>query len=361
MNSDARVSISHIGGVKRTIICCNALDWLQGIDDNSLPGSVFTSLPDISELPLLFRGTIDEKCEKYKAWFMDVAELIMNKLAVGEYAIFLQSDVRVQGLHGIHTQWLDKSYLCSAAAEKANCTMMWHKLVSCSNMEKRSISRPTYSHLLCYGKSCSYPSGAFATPDIFDRGDMVWVKGVGFDCCLMGIAFLKEVANTSCIIDPFCGHGTVLAMANTLGIDSIGVEISLRRCKKSMSLRLDERLDAMPLSRRRQMGLMNQGPYHSVSKMVPSDERLAESADISCLAIRDDIAEERLEYFADVDHEKVVSASDGLENSSDSSEMAPTVLEHCSLGDISHANGCKESCVLEAVVAGDLDEEDGPG
>lgn len=50
-------------------------------------------------------------------------------------------------------------------------------------------------------------SGAFASPDIFDRGHMLWPRAIGLDSCFLGLTFLKEVAMAKCIIDPFCGVG----------------------------------------------------------------------------------------------------------------------------------------------------------
>lgn len=61
----------------------------------------------------------------------------------------------------------------------------------------------------------------------------------GLDSCFVGIMFLKDVANASGIIDPFAGQGTVLAMANSVGLPSIGVEISPKRCRKANNLEID--------------------------------------------------------------------------------------------------------------------------
>jgi tRNA G10 N-methylase Trm11 len=86
---------------------------------------------------------------------------------------------------------------------------------------------------------------------------MLWAKGIGLNTALMGCAFLKNIANADCIIDPFCGVGTILAMANCLGVNSIGIEISERRCRKARSLQLYKQLDEMKASLRRQMGLLD--------------------------------------------------------------------------------------------------------
>jgi hypothetical protein len=88
----------------------------------------------------------------------------------------------------------------------------------------------------------NYRPAAFSIPDVFYRGDMVWSKGIGLDCCYAGVVFLKEVVGATCIVDPFAGQGTVIAMANALGVDALGVEISLNRCKKARRLNLTDKL-----------------------------------------------------------------------------------------------------------------------
>lgn len=40
----------------RELVCDDALVWLDSFADNSLPGCVFTSLPDISEVPDVSKG-----------------------------------------------------------------------------------------------------------------------------------------------------------------------------------------------------------------------------------------------------------------------------------------------------------------
>lgn len=42
-----------------------------------------------------------------------------------------------------------------------------------------------------------------------------------------------QTGTLKCVVDPFCGEGTVLAVANQMGLDSLGVERSYKRCKKA--------------------------------------------------------------------------------------------------------------------------------
>lgn len=119
----------------RTVVCGDAIDWLNSFDDNGLPEGYcgFTSLPDISELIRTFKTDTAE----YKKWFIDAAALFMSKLRVGSFVVFLQSDVRYLSPSGDVGEWIDKSYLCSAAAERTGCVLMWHKLVSMLNPRTR--------------------------------------------------------------------------------------------------------------------------------------------------------------------------------------------------------------------------------
>lgn len=112
----------------RKVICADAIEWLNAVEDNGLPEGFcgFTSLPDLSEVMAIFKTDTVE----YKKWFTNSAALFMSKLSVGSYVVFLQSDIRYMSETGEVCEWVDKSYLCSAAAERAGCTLMWHKLVS---------------------------------------------------------------------------------------------------------------------------------------------------------------------------------------------------------------------------------------
>ena len=111
----------------REVICGDSIEWLNGFPDGGLPAGYcgFTSLPDLSEVQNIFQtDTVS-----YKKWFTDTVALFMRKLSRGSYVVFLQSDIRYMTESGEVTQWIDKSFLCSTAAEREGCTLMWHKLV----------------------------------------------------------------------------------------------------------------------------------------------------------------------------------------------------------------------------------------
>jgi len=248
-------------GSSRRIVCDDAIEWLKGHQDNSLQGHVFTSIPDVSELNFLsskIEGKKEEeeesrqkrRIQRYKEWFIDVATLILQKLPQNAFAIFYQSDVRVLDNQSHVLEWIDKSHLCHVAADRANVQLKWHKLCSLTEhpFEKRSVGRPAYSHLLCYGKGkkSSFESSLHPVPDIFWRGDMIWPKAIGLHAALLGCGFLARVnptlseKNGGTIIDPFCGFGTICAVANVLELDAVGIEISEKRCRKARHLSVDD-------------------------------------------------------------------------------------------------------------------------
>ena len=78
---------------------------------------------------------------------------------------------------------------------------------------------------------------ADVVPDI---GEKTWQRGMGLNACL-GIAdFLAKQTSTKMLINPFCGEGSMLAAANARGLDSMGIERSLKRVQKAQLLQINE-------------------------------------------------------------------------------------------------------------------------
>lgn len=210
---------------QRTVECADALVWLQ--DRPVLEGcSAITSLPDVSEFPEL-------SLAEWKQWFIRAAVLVLSKVPAQGVAIFYQTDVKKDGA------WVDKGYLISKAAEEAGCEMLWHKVVCRRAPGSVTFGRPAYSHMLCFSRGIRVDLGK-ATPDVLpDAGEVTWTRGMGLQACLAACRFILEHTATRTVVDPFCGHGTVLAVANALGLDAVGVELSRKRAKKARALRVN--------------------------------------------------------------------------------------------------------------------------
>jgi tRNA G10 N-methylase Trm11 len=63
---------------------------------------------------------------------------------------------------------------------------------------------------------------------------------MGIDACLAACRYVLANTSTRTIVDPFCGHGTVLAAANELGLKAIGVELGRKRARRALRLSFRE-------------------------------------------------------------------------------------------------------------------------
>jgi hypothetical protein len=185
--------------LRREVHCADALEWLR--DNPAAPGtSVVTSLPDMSELPEL-------GFEDWRAWFLQAARAVIAWVPSDGVAIFFQSDVRHGGA------WIDKGYLVQRAAED--------------------------SHLVCFA-----PGGRDAPsrpgPDVLaDAGFKPSTKSMGVEACRLALRFVLDETPARRVIDPFCGQGTLLAVANAMGLDAVGVDKSQRACRAARKLDLE--------------------------------------------------------------------------------------------------------------------------
>ncbi|MEW5855199.1 MAG: DNA methyltransferase [Myxococcota bacterium] len=208
---------------RRTVHCQDALAWLQ--EPTALKGaSVVTSLPDVSELGL--------DLSTWKKWFTDTAALILERTPPDAVAIFYQTDVKKEG------QWVDKGYLVHAAAERVGARLLWHKIVCRRPAGTVTFGRPAYSHMQCYSRGLTLDLSRSTADVLPDAGEMNWSRAMGVNACLVACRFIRDHTRSHVVVDPFCGKGTVLAVANALGLDAVGVELSRKRAKAARGMRV---------------------------------------------------------------------------------------------------------------------------
>ena len=214
---------------RRAVFHADALVWLR--ESAPLGGaSVVTSLPDASELPAL-------KLDAWTRWFEDAACATMDAVTDDGVAIFFQSDIKRDGV------WIDKGALVARAAERTGAALLFHKIVCRKPAGTVTYGRASYSHLLGFARRLR-PSLRRTTADVLpDAGHMPGNKSMGVKACIDACRFVAAETTTRTIVDPFCGWGTVLAVANALGLDAIGVDLSARMCRRARTLQLD--LDAL--------------------------------------------------------------------------------------------------------------------
>ena len=215
--SPSRHSLSS--SPSREVFCEDALGWLEraGVLEGS---SLVTSLPDFSEFPRL-------TLEGWQEWFVGAAVRVMQSCPPEGVSIFFQSDVRHAGL------WVDKAFLCQLAARQLGHGLLWHKVVARVAPGTPTFGRPGYAHLLCFAPVLR-PSLERSTADVLpQRGPSSWSRGLGLEVCRQICRYLLKETTTRKLVAPFCGEGLLLAVANQMGLEAVGIELSRKRAEKA--------------------------------------------------------------------------------------------------------------------------------
>lgn len=201
----------------------DALAWLR---ENPLPPghAALTSLPDSSELRRL-------PFAAWRTWFTDAAAQTLRSTPACSAAVFFQTDTKRDGL------WVDKAQLVAEGARGAGGHLLWHKIVCRAPAGRATGGRPGYAHLLCWSRELRDAVDR-ATPDVLpELGAMTWPRAIGLAAARFAVGWLRDHAGATAIVDPFCGVGTVLAVANAMGLGAIGVEVSPGRAQRARELR----------------------------------------------------------------------------------------------------------------------------
>jgi tRNA G10 N-methylase Trm11 len=67
---------------------------------------------------------------------------------------------------------------------------------------------------------------------------MTWSQAMGVEACRLACGYVLSHTSTRTVVDPFCGVGTVLAVANSMGLAAVGVEIVAKRARRARGLRI---------------------------------------------------------------------------------------------------------------------------
>ncbi len=216
------VPSSEASPPRREVFHADAIEWLRAHAPLS-DASVVTSLPDGAELPAL---GFSEWCD----WFVAAARLVMRSISPGAMAVFFQSDVLHRGF------WVDKGAMVSEAARAEGADLLWHKIVCRKPPGSASFGRASYAHMMAFGRDLKPSPGASRVDVLPDGGFRPAVKSMGAIACRHACEDIVRTTRTRTIVDPFCGYGTVLAVANALGLDSVGVHLSAKMCRKARTL-----------------------------------------------------------------------------------------------------------------------------
>ncbi len=201
--------------------CADAIPWMQA--RGRMEGAcAVTSLPDVSEVNLALAA--------WREWFLGAVQLVIASVPDENAALFFQSDIKRDGA------WIDKGAMVIRAAEDAGARVLFHKIVCRRPPGVLTYGRPGYTHLIAVSRALRCPE-VLPLPDIItDAGRQPWVRAMGIRAAAHAVRFARDQAGAKTIFDPFCGVGTVLAVANVLGLDALGVEKSKKRCEQARLL-----------------------------------------------------------------------------------------------------------------------------
>lgn len=204
----------------RKIINADALKYLP--KHKGQHGAIFTSLPDANEINLSVAA--------WETWFIKAAVITMQAVADDLPVIFCQTD-RKQG-----RQLHSKANLLINVATANGLKLLWHKISMRRQIGAIDIYRPGYSHLLAFGKGKHIGPGSKPLPDVINGGLTVYDNGIGYNATLLGLRYIGNYTNK--VTDPFCGRGTIPALADINGMQAIGVDIDPAQCRKARLLTL---------------------------------------------------------------------------------------------------------------------------
>lgn len=180
---------------------------------------VVTSLPDVSE--------IGKSLPVWREWFLGAVRSTIDLVPETGVALFFQSDIKREGA------WVDKGAMVIRAAEDAGARVLFHKIVCRRPPGMLTMGRPGYTHLIAVSRVFACPE-VLPIPDVItDAGRALWVRAMGIRAAAHAVRFARDQAGARVIVDPFCGVGTVPAVANALGLAAVGVELSRKRAEQA--------------------------------------------------------------------------------------------------------------------------------
>ncbi len=215
-------------GVGREVVCADAIPWMR--ERGRIAGAcAVTSLPDVSEV-----GT---SLPVWRAWFLEAVGLVVAAVPDESAALFFQSDIKRDG------EWIDKGAMVMRAAEEAGARVLFHKIVCRRPAGMLTAGRPGFTHFIAVSRTMKCPD-VLAIPDVIaDAGEQKWVRAMGVRAAGHAGRFAREgvgatIGRAPVVFDPFCGVGTVLAVANALGLEALGVEKNRKRAEQARELRV---------------------------------------------------------------------------------------------------------------------------
>jgi hypothetical protein len=208
----------------REVIHGDAIAWLEA-HPSLAQTSVITSLPDVDELGI--------SLERWRETFVAAARACLRTTADAGLCVFIQTDNKREG------RWISKAGLLLRAADELGVPLVFHKIVCRQPPGTRIHGRPGYSHILGFSREAR-DDADHPTPDVLpDRGEIPWSHSIGTAAAEAAVDAVRRLSpETTRIVVPCCGIGTILAVAHARGFDVIGIERNRKRAEAARSFTL---------------------------------------------------------------------------------------------------------------------------
>lgn len=196
---------------------------------------MIATIPDVSELGV--------SLERWREFFLAAARAALLAAPPDGLAVFMQTDIKHEG------RWVSKAGLVLRVADELDVPLLFHKIVCRRPPGSLIHGRPGYSHILAFSRRARDDADR-PTPDVLpDLGAMPWSHSIGTRAAEAAVTAVRRLSPaTTRIVVPFCGIGTILAVANARGFDVVGIERNRKRAEAARTFELEPEPAAKPSS-----------------------------------------------------------------------------------------------------------------
>lgn len=199
------------------VFCGDAFDVLPSVlsPDDVDDFAIVTSLPDADEM--------DMPIGEWLRWFREAARLCCS---LADPVVFYQTDRRHDGMT------LSKAAMVMDAATTEGAAVRWHKIALRAEVGSVNVRRPTFAHLVAVGRGAR---PGRPTPDVIPNGPTLYSNGMSIPATEVAIEYVRS-QHVAGVVDPFCGYGTVLRVAEAKGVLAIGIDIDPEQCERARTV-----------------------------------------------------------------------------------------------------------------------------
>lgn len=193
----------------------DAFDYLKEFKQKA----IITSLPDMDE--------INMDIPEWTKWITRACIQLAAALDDDGIIFFYQTNRKHKGY------LIDKSWMITNCFYFLGYKKIHEKIVLKQKVNTVSLFRPAHSKIFSFSKKLTSGKGV---PEVFDTGKMLYKNAMGYNAAKSCVNYIKKHVDTDTILDPFCGQGSVLKIANDMGMNAIGIDILKEQCKLAKKL-----------------------------------------------------------------------------------------------------------------------------